>query len=270
MVRGFGTTALACWGMDGAILKRWIKRLGIAGAVILGLLLIFLCVEHVRGQWGLNHYVAALEGKGETLSVSPLKPKRPPDEDNVAIALMALSERLKASSTNAAIFPPGIRFAAPGRAVVIWKMQQWLSGEEAITWERLVQDQVFEGTSATVYYNPRTAGWADTYGGLPTFAVDKELVFAGLTIRGEVGRVTLTDRFLRYRFCLWATNGLVRDLGETDHRFNQTVVFSPDGSLLCMSGNLARASVRDMASGEIVFPIPVRVSWDDATAYVRR
>jgi WD40 repeat protein len=71
--------------------------------------------------------------------------------------------------------------------------------------------------------------------------------------------VTLTDHFLRYRFCLWTTNGLVRDLGETDHRFNQSVVFSPDGSLLCMSGNVARASVHDVVSGHVVFPIPVKV-----------
>ena len=72
--------------------------------------------------------------------------------------------------------------------------------------------------------------------------------------------VTHTDHFLRYRFCLWTTNGLVRDLDETEQRFHQTVEFSPDGSLLCMSGNLARASVHDMASGEVVFPIPVRVN----------
>jgi hypothetical protein len=41
--------------------------------------------------------------------------------------------------------------------------------------------------------------------------------------------VTLTDHFLRYRFCLWTTNGLVRDLGETEQRLHQTVEFSPDG-----------------------------------------
>jgi WD40 repeat protein len=34
----------------------------------------------------------------------------------------------------------------------------------------------------------------------------------------------------------------------------------PDWSLLCMSGNLARASVHDMTSGEVVFPIPVKVN----------
>ncbi|MCL4181519.1 MAG: formylglycine-generating enzyme family protein [Verrucomicrobia bacterium] len=53
----------------------------------------------------------------------------------------------------------------------------------------LVGAETFYGTSATVYYNPRTAGWNETFGGLPTVPADQELVFAGLTIRGEVGRV---------------------------------------------------------------------------------
>jgi hypothetical protein len=33
--------------------------------------------------------------------------------------------------------------------------------------------------------------------------------------------VTLGDQYLRYRFCLWTTNGMVRDLGETDQRFTK-------------------------------------------------
>jgi len=121
--------------------KRWLKRLGIVAAGILGLLLAFLAVEHVRGRWMLSRRISGLKSHGEILSVSALEPKHPPADENRAFALMALSNRFEAALTNSSAYPPSMRFTAPGRAMVTSRLKQWsFGGKTTFDWNDIKEE----------------------------------------------------------------------------------------------------------------------------------
>jgi hypothetical protein len=117
-------------------LKRWLKWTAVTSIAAVALMVAFILVEHLRGRWLLNRRLAALESRGETLSAAALEPKRPPDDQNRAAALTALSNRFRVILTNSAFHPPSLRFAAPGRAIVTAKLSRW-GGEGQAThdWE---------------------------------------------------------------------------------------------------------------------------------------
>jgi WD40 repeat protein/tRNA A-37 threonylcarbamoyl transferase component Bud32 len=71
--------------------------------------------------------------------------------------------------------------------------------------------------------------------------------------------VNVGARFIGYRFQLWTTNGLVRDLGEVPQRWFQEAVFSRDRRSFCTSGNESTASVRDSQTGEVIMILPTRM-----------
>jgi WD40 repeat protein len=71
--------------------------------------------------------------------------------------------------------------------------------------------------------------------------------------------VSVGDRFIHYRCQLWATNGLVRDLGEIPQRWFQEAVFSPGRRSFCTSGNETTASVRESQTGKLIMTLPNRV-----------
>lgn len=70
--------------------------------------------------------------------------------------------------------------------------------------------------------------------------------------------VSMGNRFLGYRFQLWTTNGLVRDLGEVPQRWFQATAFSRDRRSFCTSGNES-SSIRDSQTGEVIMIVPTRV-----------
>lgn len=75
------------------------------------------------------------------LSVSALEPRRPSPDQNVVPALLSLTNRLKDVLTNSGIYPPSLRFVAPGRAVVTAGLKEWLVGGKATsTWARVERD----------------------------------------------------------------------------------------------------------------------------------
>jgi hypothetical protein len=75
--------------------KRWLKRIGIAGLALLVLIVALVLVEHVRGRWMLSRRISVLEARGEVLSVTALEPQRPPADQNAVLVLMSLTNRLK-------------------------------------------------------------------------------------------------------------------------------------------------------------------------------
>jgi hypothetical protein len=102
------------------------------------LFVLFVVVEHVRGRWALNDYLNRLQGKGEVLGVAWLEPRHPPENENAFTALVGLTNKFGAILNKLAAGPPPLRFAAPGKAIVSWRLNQW-SGDDKTThdWQKL-------------------------------------------------------------------------------------------------------------------------------------
>jgi hypothetical protein len=106
--------------------RRGVKISGsLAGAVVV-LLMIYVAAEHVRGRWALNRRLKDLAAQSERLSVSAVEPKRPPIDQNGFAELAKVTNRLASVVRNIEP-PPSLRFAAPGRAVVAWRLEEWTS-----------------------------------------------------------------------------------------------------------------------------------------------
>jgi hypothetical protein len=121
--------------------KRWLERLGIVTAGMVGIFLTFLVVEHVRGRWMFSRRISGLESRGEILSVSALEPKHPPADENRAFALLSLSNRFEAALTNSSAYPPSMRFTAPGRAMVTCTLKQWsFGGKTTFDWNDIKEE----------------------------------------------------------------------------------------------------------------------------------
>src|SRR5689334_16977518 len=106
-------------------MKRWVKRLGIGLGVCILCFIVFVTIEHFRGKWALQQRLAELRKQGEELSVAALEPKRPPADQNAALFLLPLTNRILSLKTNLENIPPSLRLAAPGRAVVAWRLKEW-------------------------------------------------------------------------------------------------------------------------------------------------
>lgn len=122
-------------------MKRWLKRVAVTGVTFVALIVGFVLVEHVRGRWILSRRLSALEARGEVLSVTALQPQRPPPDRNGALILLSLTNHFKSVLTNSSAYPPSLRFAAPGRAIVTARLKAWTLDEKATySWPRIEQE----------------------------------------------------------------------------------------------------------------------------------
>ena len=119
-------------------MKRRLKRIGFCAGGLALLFLIFALEEHARGRWALNQHLSRLKANGEVYSVAALQPKHPPAEQNVFAALTSIANRLEPMVKHQDDAPPPSRFAAPGKAIVAWRLNQWgRNGQITNDWSRL-------------------------------------------------------------------------------------------------------------------------------------
>jgi len=105
---------------------------------LLLLLALSITVEHVRGRCMLHHRLNQLKAKGEILSSAALRPKPLSQQDNAALDLLSLSNRLGTVMSNLDNTPPTLRFSSPGQAVVVWQMEHWcLDGKTTNDWNQV-------------------------------------------------------------------------------------------------------------------------------------
>ncbi len=102
-------------------LKRRLKQFGVMLVGVLVLLAAYLAVEHVRGKLALNRRLRELSAAGEQLSIEALRPPSVPGEQNAAIEFNALTNSRGSTNLDAI----RIQFAAPGKAVVPWRLNEW-------------------------------------------------------------------------------------------------------------------------------------------------
>jgi hypothetical protein len=108
---------------DGDV-QRGLKILGTFAAAVMILLVVCVAVEHVRGRWALGRRLKDLEAHAEKLSVVAVEPKHPSADLNCFADLVKLTNRLSTVVTNIDP-PPSLRFVAPSRAIVAWRLNEW-------------------------------------------------------------------------------------------------------------------------------------------------
>jgi hypothetical protein len=120
-------------------MKRWVKRVFYVAAGLLVLLLLGLVTERVRGEWALRSRLKDLARRNERLSLTELKPKRPPSEQNVFAELLTLTNRINDLVTNLdQVSPPSLRLSSPGKGVVLARLNEWShDGKTTNDWQQL-------------------------------------------------------------------------------------------------------------------------------------
>jgi len=105
--------------------KRWLKRIGIgAGGVVL-LVVVFALEEHVRGRLALNRHLNRLKANGEVYEVAALEPRHPAVEENAFTDLVNFAGLWEPDVKHLDDAPPELRFAAPDKEIVAWRLNQW-------------------------------------------------------------------------------------------------------------------------------------------------
>lgn len=147
---------------------RWLrlKRLGIAVLALFAASVLLLVFERVRGARALKNRIGELVQRGEQFEISKLEPVRPDPAEDAAAALLLLTNRLDAATTNFyALVPPWNCFAAPGKAVVSSKLVRWSKFRGVTnTWAslgaRLAEDPTLPDAVHAALLKP---GWNDGF-----------------------------------------------------------------------------------------------------------
>ncbi len=122
-------------------MKRFLIRIVLSVSVLFWVLLLFVAVEHLRGNWALNRRLSALKSSGEVLSVAALEPQRPSADQNAATGLMGLSNRLDTVMSNLDNTPPMLRLSSPGHAIVAWRLKEWSrDGKTTNDWSKVEEE----------------------------------------------------------------------------------------------------------------------------------
>jgi hypothetical protein len=118
--------------------KRRLKWIGFCAGGLVLVLVVFAVEEHERGRWKLNGHLHRLRAKGEVYSVVALEPKHPPAEQNAFADLTNIANRLEPIVIHLDDAPPPLRFAAPGKEIVAWRLNQWGRNSKITNdWSRL-------------------------------------------------------------------------------------------------------------------------------------
>ena len=120
-------------------MRRWRKRIKLFLGSAALLVLTFIVVEHIRGWWGLSHRLKQLKAEGEEFSIDRLAPQRPPPDQNAYLGLEILTNQISSLLTNLDDVPLSLRFAAPGKGIVAWRLKEWKSFDRKTTnnWSRI-------------------------------------------------------------------------------------------------------------------------------------
>jgi hypothetical protein len=104
-------------------------------AIVFGLLILFLCIEHFRGTRALRTRLKELKAKGEKLEIAELLPAPVPAEQNAALDLFALTNELGEFRKMSEQAPPRMRMVTPGHAVTSGQWNTWpVSKTESNSW----------------------------------------------------------------------------------------------------------------------------------------
>ena len=124
---------------EDGVVKRWCKRLAYVAAGFVLILALALLVERIPGGWALSNRLTDLARRGERLSLSDLKPKRPTSDQNVFTELLTLTNRVSAVVSNLdLVSPPSLRLSSPGKAVVLANLDEWSrDGKTTNDWQQL-------------------------------------------------------------------------------------------------------------------------------------
>lgn len=117
------------------------KKLLIGFLSAIGVIALFLLVEHFRGVWMLKLWKARMSAKGEELNVDKLAPVPPPPDENGMPQLLWVAGQLGTFPSD--LQPPSTRYTAPGKWVVITRMNEWAfqnSKRTNVTWVEVAEN----------------------------------------------------------------------------------------------------------------------------------
>jgi hypothetical protein len=113
---------------------KW-AALGVAAVVLL--IGLGLGIERLRGWWGLRSLTKSLEASGQCIDVAKLEPtNRPVREQNGMVALLALTNQLRALTNLLDQAPPMARVIQPGLAALPQHLERWPIDGGTNTWEK--------------------------------------------------------------------------------------------------------------------------------------
>jgi len=101
----------------------------------------FLVIEHFRGIWALDRWKASMAAKGEELNVDKLAPAMPIADENGMPQLLWIAGQLGPFPFD--LQPPAFRYAAPGKWVVITRINDWRvqnSHRTNVTWAEIAEN----------------------------------------------------------------------------------------------------------------------------------
>jgi hypothetical protein len=105
---------------------------------------LFVLIEHVRGRQQLTRAVAALQAKGEKLTVAELRPPLVPVGQNGADELLGAVARLGGSALIMDL--PGAKIIAPGKLQPATRLRQWPGyGSSSRQTNFVTAEQLIEG-----------------------------------------------------------------------------------------------------------------------------
>jgi hypothetical protein len=115
----------------------------LAICVVLGLPLIYLAEEHLRGRWRLAQWKSAKTAEGERFLIKECLP--PPSAEENGFAALSRVAAMQPGQSVSTLAPPTAKYAAPGRMVPIRTLADWPRGpggprelrETNVTWVEL-------------------------------------------------------------------------------------------------------------------------------------
>ena len=121
-------------------MKCFAKILALLTVVLLGAILLFISVEHFRGEWALRSRLKELEAKGEKLNIADWLPPKVAPEQNAALDLFALTNTLKPFFHMELDAPSRMHFVSQGRALVSWQRDSWSDDKKTNTWTQFGEE----------------------------------------------------------------------------------------------------------------------------------
>ena len=99
------------------------RRFAIGAGILLGVGVVFLAEEHIRGAIELRAWQRAMRAKGEKLTIAELTPT----PTNLASRVVAPGEAagLLGRATAPQEYPTAMQIVAPGKARVAWALSSW-------------------------------------------------------------------------------------------------------------------------------------------------
>lgn len=124
------------WSPRELVRKRRRRRLLLLTAVLLGLPLLYLVEERLRGEWLLAACKKDLAARGEKLTIAELTPP-PPTGTNVRVLTVGqVSKLLEVGSPPLRGFPSPLTDPPPGTAVVFAQGERWKARDRTVhSWE---------------------------------------------------------------------------------------------------------------------------------------